>query len=288
MRSPVKIALLAALVGALLPSAALAQQVWELDGLRNPESVEPDLPAGILYVSEIAGGLSDKDGQGFISKVSPDGQMLQAGWVSGLNAPKGLGRVEGTLYVADIDELVAIEITTGKITARYPAPGAVFLNDVSTAADGRVFVSDTGTDTIWLLENGTFAPWLRSTDLHAPDGIAVDVDRLLVAGIGRLPKDGDPGAPTHLVEISFADKLPHPLGNGTPVGFLDGLAIVGDGTYLATDYAKGPLYRIYENGAVDTLMTLAPGAADLAYDFASKITYVPLSADGKLVAIQLQ
>ena len=288
MRFPCKSVLLAVLIGSMPPSAAMAQQIWELGGLRNPESVEPDLPAGIIYVSEIAGGLRDKDGQGFISKVSPDGTMLQAGWVSGLNAPKGLGRVGSTLYVADIDELVAIDIETGKIVHRYPAPGAVFLNDVSTARDGRIFVSDTATDTIWLLENETFSPWLKSEMLAAPNGIAVDVDRLLVAGIGRLPKDGDPGAPAHLVEISFADKLPHALGNGAPVGFLDGLAIVGDGTYLATDYAKGPLYRIYENGAVDTLMTFGPGAADLAYDFASKVTYVPLSSEGKLVAVQLQ
>lgn len=288
MPSLFKTVLLAALVGTALTGAATAEPIWTLDGLKNPAAVEPDLPAGILYVTEMAGDRQAKDGLGSISKVSPDGKLLQEGWVSGLNAPKGIGRVEGTLYVADIDELVAVEIETGKITQRYPAPGAVALHDVSTARDGRVFVSDTATNTIWLLEKGSFKPWLQSDVLNAPEGIAVDVDRLLVAGLGQMPKDGKPGAPTHLVEISFSDKQPHPLGDGTAVGFLDGLAIVGDGTYLSTDIVKGPLYRIYENGAVDRLMDFAPGAADLAYDFASKVAYVPLSTEGKLVAIQLE
>lgn len=287
MRMPFRTALLAAALGAMMPNAATAAQLWALGGLQNPESVEPDLPAGILYVTEMGGAPAGKDGTGLISKVSPDGKMLQKGWVSGLNAPKGIGRVAGTLYVADIDQVVAIDIETGKITGRYPAPGAVSLTDVSTASDGRIFVSDAGTNTIWLLQNGKFEPWVQSAELNSPRGIAVDVDRLLVAGRGQLPKAGGPIAPTHLVEISFADKVPHTLGNGAAVGFLDGLAIVGDGTYLVTDFENGPLYRIYENGAADTLMSFAPGPADLAYDFASKVAYVPLSAEGKLVAIQL-
>ncbi len=56
-----------------------------------------------------------KDGNGFLSKISPDGKMITAEWVKGFNAPKGLGLVGGTLYVADIDELVAVDIAKGEI-----------------------------------------------------------------------------------------------------------------------------------------------------------------------------
>ena len=56
-----------------------------------------------------------KDGEGWISKLSPKGEVLEAKWVTGLNAPKGM-RVQGdTLWVSDIDELVAINRKSGKI-----------------------------------------------------------------------------------------------------------------------------------------------------------------------------
>ena len=54
---------------------------------------------------------------------------------------EGHGLVNGRLYVADIDKLVEIDAESGKIIARYDAPGAQFLNDVAAAPDGTVYVS---------------------------------------------------------------------------------------------------------------------------------------------------
>lgn len=287
MRSLVLSALAAALAAIAAPAHAAPEKLWELSGLREPESVLPDTAAGVLYVSNVVGEFRAKDGVGFISRVSPEGKMIEAEWVAGLNAPKGLGKVGGVLYVADIDELVEIDVASGKIAKRHPAPGAIFLNDVATAPDGRVFVSDTGTNTIWLLENGAFAPWLTTDALKGPNGLLVEGDRLLVAGIGKLPQGGKDGVPANLIEVPFATKTARNLGDGAPVGYLDGLAALGDGAYLATDYGNGPLYRIAKDGSFETLVTFGPGTADLAYDAATKTAFVPLSKDGKLVAYRL-
>ncbi|GLK80843.1 hypothetical protein [Methylopila turkensis] len=277
----------AATIALVCPAwAAEPEKLWEVGGLQEPESVLPD--GDVLYVSNVVGGFRDKDGVGFISKVSPDGRMLAREWVSGLNAPKGLGKVGGTLYVADIDELVAIDVAAGKVAQRYPAEGAVFLNDVAAASDGRVFVSDTGTNTIWKLEGGVFAPWVEGEALKGPNGMLVEDDRLLVAGIGKTPKDGDAGTPANLIAVPFATKTPSDLGEGSPVGFLDGLVRTAEGVYLATDYVRGPLYEIKSDGSFRILIDgFGPGTADLAYDAASKTAFIPLSRDRKLVAYRI-
>ena len=56
-------------------ASAEPTKLWEASGFQNPESALPDVAGGILYVSNVAGGPGDKDGNGFISKVS-----LADGW----------------------------------------------------------------------------------------------------------------------------------------------------------------------------------------------------------------
>src|SRR5258706_5065130 len=69
------------------------QKLWETDTVvAIPESVLPDLKNGILYLSLINGGGWDVDGKGGVAKLSIDGKKYDSTWISGFNAPKGLGR----------------------------------------------------------------------------------------------------------------------------------------------------------------------------------------------------
>lgn len=131
-------------------------KLWEASGFQNPESALPDIAGGILYVSNVAGGPVDKDGNGYISKLTLDGKVTTEKWVSGLDAPKGLALAGGKLYVADIDQLVEIDTANGTISARYPAAGSKFMNDTAADGEGRIYVTDMGGNAIWRLENGTF------------------------------------------------------------------------------------------------------------------------------------
>ena len=81
--------------------------------------VVQDPATGAIYVSNIAGAIMQKDGNGFISKLKPDGTFIAREWVKGLNAPTGLALHDRTLYVADVDELVEINIASGEIANRY-------------------------------------------------------------------------------------------------------------------------------------------------------------------------
>ena len=101
--------------GALLASAtpAIANEVWSLSGFKAPESVLLDSQRNVLYVSNVAGEANAKDGVGFISKVSPDGKMIEAEWVKGLNAPKGLVMDGDKLYVLRRRPIGRVDVNKG-------------------------------------------------------------------------------------------------------------------------------------------------------------------------------
>ena len=102
------------------------KKVWELKGLDAPESVVFDPASNALYVSNIGGKIWQKDDNGFIAKVSPDGKMIEHQWLTGLSSPTGLALEGGKLHVADIDQLVEIDIASKSVTKRYFAGREMF------------------------------------------------------------------------------------------------------------------------------------------------------------------
>ena len=191
-------------------AGAYAQPVvlWETTGLKTPESALPVPAEGFAYVSNVAGNPTDKDGNGFISKVSlADGKIIALEWAKGMDAPKGLALAGGKLYTADIDKLVEIDPKTGKILAKYDAPGATFLNDVAVDAKGDVYVSDSNTSTIWRLAGGKLEKWIDDPALKFPNGLYVDGDKLIVAAWGAPGTSATrTSEPANLLAISLADK----------------------------------------------------------------------------------
>ncbi|MDP1907004.1 MAG: ATP/GTP-binding protein, partial [Hyphomicrobium sp.] len=170
----IAIALMAA--GAAFAAAdAQPALLWETTGLKTPESALPVPAEGFAYVSNVAGQPTDKDGNGFISKVSlADGKIIALEWAKGMDAPKGLALAGGKLYASDIDKLVEIDAASGKILATYDAPWATFLNDVAVDAQGNVFVSDSSAGAIWRLAGGKFEKWIDDPALKFPNGLYVD------------------------------------------------------------------------------------------------------------------
>src|SRR5205085_11158628 len=113
-----KIFLITAMTAAFVSNAQKHQltKIWETDTtVATPESVLPDAKNKILYVSLIDGGGWDVDGKGGVGKLDQDGKNYNGTWITGLNAPKGLGMYNGKLYAADISEVVVIDIKKGKI-----------------------------------------------------------------------------------------------------------------------------------------------------------------------------
>jgi sugar lactone lactonase YvrE len=268
-------------------AAAEPKLLWEAKGLAQPESVVYDPVTNVFYVSNINGAVMQKDGNGFITRIKPDGTILERSWVKGLNAPTGLALRDRTLYVADVDELVEINAASGNVAKRHKAKGAIFLNDVAIAEDGTVYASDTPMNTIWRLKDGTFEPWLANDDLNGPNGLIVQGDKLIVASFGRMPGEGQKQELAGLLAVDLEDQTIEPLGKGEPVGNLDGLEPLEAGVYLVTDWASGALYRIDSKGKVDLLIDLNQGSADLTFFPQTKTVLIPMMLDNTLAAYRL-
>ena len=72
------------------------------------------LYSNVLYVSNITDHPFNKDGTGYLSKIGLDGTVIEQKWIDKLNAPKGLTISKDKLYIADVDELVEVDIATAK------------------------------------------------------------------------------------------------------------------------------------------------------------------------------
>jgi len=275
------ILLIASLVVFGTEAEAASKLLWETKGLAQPESVVVDPATGAIYVSNIVGAVMQKDGNGFIAKLNGDGKVMTRQWVKGLDAPTGLALHDRTLYVADVDQLVEINAASGEIIKRYPANGATFLNDVAVDPEGTVYVSDTPTNTIWRLKDGSFEPWLANDKLNGPNGLLVQGDTLIVASLGRIPSVGQKQELAGLSQVSLKDQSVSPIGN------LDGLELLQPGVYLVTDWAAGALYRVDAKGKAERLIDLNQGSADLTYLPDKKIVLIPMMLDNSLVAYRL-
>src|SRR5690606_6467654 len=176
---------------------------WELEGLRMPESVIYDGSAKVLYVTSMDGSATEKDGNGYISKVGTDGTMQVEKWATGLHAPKGMAIHGGRLYVADVDAIAEIDIASGKVLNRYEDASAKFMNDVAAGPDGTIYASDTAANRIYRLRDGKLEVWLEDSALKSPNGLFVDGSRLLVGAMGGFGDDAPLG---DFLAVSLEDK----------------------------------------------------------------------------------
>ena len=257
---------------------------WELDGLSNPESVIYDPKLNHLYVSNVNGSGVEKDGNGFISIVSLDGKMVQEKWVAGLNAPKGLALHGRTLYVADIDELVTININNGSIINKFKVNDAKFLNDVTASKNGDIYVSDMFLNRIHVLTEDNFSVWIESPELEAPNGLLALENEIILGSWGKMTDGFATKIPGHLKRISIKDKTIQSIGDGSSVGNLDGVESDNNHGFYVTDWINGKLLHIKSSGEVSELLDLPQGSADHEVVIEMNLIFIPLMMDNKLLS----
>lgn len=248
-------------------------QLWESkEQLPTPESVLYDADKSVLYVSLIDGDGVAKDGKGGVAILNMDGSLKDATWVQGLNAPKGLAMHKDLLYVADIDQVVVIDMITGNVINEIKIPETQFLNDVTVDKNGKVYVSDTRRGEIYLIHNNK--PSLYMKDLKDVNGLRV-IDGVLYAMVGP-----------ELCKIE-PNKGYTVLAKGLKLGG-DGLEPVGDGSFLVTCWG-GLIYHIAANGTVTELLDVQGKmkTADLGYNQKERILYVPTFLNNSVVAYKL-
>lgn len=268
----------AATVPANRPKPGKLVKVWETDTtLRTPESVLYDDRTDRLYVANIDGKSDALDGSGFISKVSLGGKIENLRWTSGLNAPKGMGLYKNRLYVTDIYRLVAINTETGQAEKTWDAVDqkTAFLNDVTVAKDGTVYVSDSRADKIYRLKDDKWEVWMEGEQLAKPNGVLAVGKNQLMIGCTKT------GA---LRSVDVNTKTMMTIADGMAV--TDGIVPEGKGNYFVSDW-NGQVFHVNADGTKQQLLdtrTDKINAADIDYAPKRKLLIVPTFFKNKLVA----
>lgn len=247
--------------------------LWETEAsLPTNESVLFDEATGTIYVSNI-GGMDPqaKDGKGSIAIIDKDGKIVNPVWVGGLNSPKGMAISNGKLYVTDIDELVEIDIASTKVSNTWKVDGAEFLNDVA-ASNGVVYFTDMNTGKVHSYKEGAIA---TVSEGHA------SINGIAVAGDGTIYGLDGSG-----LKMWHSDGSSMVLNSNVTGG--DGLVILGDGNFVASRW-QGEIWFASADG--QTLMldtkTAESNTADIGYNAAEKIVYVPTFFKNKVAAYKL-
>jgi len=259
------------------------QPLWTLSGdFASPESAYYHAGSNSIFVSSINGQILEKDGNGFISRLSPDGKMVSSKWVTGLNAPKGIRSVGDTLWVTDIDEVVSIDIASAKITARVKVDGAQFLNDLATALDGTVYASDSNLARIYAVKDGKSSVFVEGAEqVDVPNGLLVEGTRLILGTIGVAGGRGrgtgrgaGPPPSGHLYAFDVTTKKRTQLTTDA-VGGIDGIESDGRSGLLITDVIGARLLHVAPSGQTQVLAKFSGGGADFGYIGTKRIAVVP-------------
>ena len=278
--------------------------VWSIAAdMLAPESAYYDAASDAVFVSNINGQVLEKDGNGYISRLTPEGKVVNAKWAAGLHAPKGMRSVGGTLWVSDIDEVVGIEISSGRITSRVRVDGAQFLNDLATAPDGTVYVADSQLSRIYAVKDGKSSIFVEGGDVvEQPNGLLVDGTRLVLGTIGPAPAAGagggrggggrgggrgrGAGVSGKLLAFDLKTKQRTQV-TMEPVGGIDGIEPDGRGGYLITDVFGSRLLHVAAGGAVRTLLTFPQAGADFGYILPRRLAIVPFLFGNSISAYDL-
>jgi sugar lactone lactonase YvrE len=255
------------------------EEKWSTDTLfQVPESVCYDESRNIIYVSNIAGDPQEMDGDGFISKLSPDGTILQLKWIENLNAPKGMGVFKNFLYVADISKVVVINIEESNVVENYDIPGASFLNDISIDENGMVYISDSEKTTIHVIRNGVVELWMEGSPLNGPNGLYCENDGIMVASSGD----------EQFKKIQKNNK--EVLVIATEIGYGDGVAKDSSGNYLVSSWLGQVFYILPGGEKIELLNTMDEeiNSADIDLIVRQNLLLVPTFFDNRVVAYEVK
>ena len=264
-------------------------------GLQGPRAIIHDAEADVYLVSNIAGGPLEEDEAGFVSRISPEGEVLDLQWIPGANetalldAPKGMAIHGDTLFITDIRCVRIADRESGEIFETRCLDNVTSLSGIDAAPDGSLFLTDSGfqlvdgqvaessTDALYRVtfrEQQRGATLALGPDLNHPTGVAVGSRGIFVTTAGGdLLRFTPEGQRTSL--ISTAGQS------------FEGVVFLADGGFAYSSSADGTVYHVDGTGSVSALLTGVGSPGDLGYDAGRNRVLVPLQAENRLLFVDL-
>ena len=289
LKQPTKIILLFMLMGSFIVSANETnnRRLIENVGFLTPESVEYNSHEDVYLVTNINGHPLAKDGNGFISKLSPDGKVIELKWLDGakpgttLHAPKGASIINNLLYVTDINQIQIFSLPDGQQKKSITIAGSTFLNGITPGQGDFVYVTDsglnaafkpTGTDAIYKVwGNGRYELVVKDEKMGAPNGLWDNGNGLQVVTFNS-------GRMIHITRSGKQKILPTP-----PSGGLDGLVKLDDGRFLCSSWGGSAIYALNEDNTYSLFADALDAPADLGVDSKRNRLLIPLFKQNAVV-----
>jgi sugar lactone lactonase YvrE len=304
--SAVGTAVPALLIGLALASCQGDQPVTDLQileiadvGFMGPAAVVVDTVDQVYLVSNLNGRPGERNANGFISRISPEGEVLDVRWTDhilagtdlALHSPKGMAIRGDSLLVADMNCVRILHRGTGQPLARECVMTADYLSDVDVGPDGSVYVLDsgrrlgsngepqsTGTDAVYRLvlgEGGRSTTLARGEELGHPSAVAVGTRGIFVA----TARSGE-----IFRVVPGQARTPVYPATGR---YLDGIVFLPDGGFAFSSWSDETVFRVTAEGRVERLLENVPTPGGLAYDAERNRLIVPLTEENRVIFVEL-
>ena len=296
--------------------APASKNVRMYGALYSVESCVYDPSRGVIVAPSRGVGQAVRANDAWIAFVNHDGSVHTPRWIGiqnagaerdsmtpplVLNEPFGSFLHKGVLYFADRDggtpdatkpgentPSIAVvrtfDLATGRPLKSVTVPGSPWLNDITVAADGTVYGTNTGaadkpeTWVVWkLTPDGQASVFVQGAPLNIPNGIEVDSDgNIVVVNIGSpdvitFAPDG------HVVRTEQAAQA----GN-------DGLVIMPDGVKFVSSVRLGGISMIAPGARAKLIAENIPSAASMCYDSGANQLVIPMNANNGLAFVSLK
>jgi DNA-binding beta-propeller fold protein YncE len=185
-----------------------------------------------------------------------------------------MGMFNGKLYVADLGNIVVIDIAAGKIEKSIPIEGATGLNDISIDPNGVIYVTEYLAKKLYKVENEKAE--LIAENLTQPNGVLFHNNELFLL-------DG-----TGMFKVN-ADKSLAKIADGMEGG-LDGIENIEGNNFIVSCW-EGALWHVNTDGTKHLLMDTRAekrSTADIGFDPATKTVYVPTFFRNTVVAYEIK
>src|SRR4051812_6076540 len=236
---------------------------WQVavEGLGFADGLSYD-GAGNVYFADLRGANAG------VYKLAPDGTKSKL-YDSGRSGTRP--GPDGRLYACGGKTLVAIDPATGKVT---PVADKLGTNDLAVTSTGHVYVTDTGSKQVTLVDPRTGEAKAADTGINAPNGIGLSPDHsiLYVSDYGgtnvwafKVNGDGTLTDKKPLMTMKApADKPAVAGGDGLTVDS-DGRVYVTSALGLQVFEASGKLVGVMAKRGTGPLVSAGFGGKDLNY-----------------------
>ena len=299
--------------------APASRNVRVFGALYSVESCVYDERRGVIMAPSRGVPQAVRANDAWIALINHDGSVQTPRWIGVqnpgaerdamtpplvLNEPYGSAIHNGVLYLADRDGGTAdpadpgqttpsvavvrtFDMASGRPLKSIVVPGAAWLNDITVAADGTIYATNTGspietpdpaTWIVWkVTPSGEAAIFVQGAPLFRPNGIEIDGDGNIV-----VVNMGNPDV------ITFAPDGKLVRTQQAAQAGSDGIVIMPDGVKFISSVTFGGVSMIPPDGPARLIAQNIPSAASMCYDAGANQLVIPLNANNGLAFISLK